>query len=106
MATSRLMRQLTADLLSHIEKIPLTLREHKCWPAQQPAAAVRAPAPPGLAAAQKRKPTIRTPQSENARSSKQTGLVPAVATVLPHSRHQFYQAHYLRYLASPKIRRN
>jgi hypothetical protein len=29
-------------------------------------------------------------------SAKQTGLVPAVATVLPHSRPQFCQAHYLR----------
>jgi len=34
-------------------------------------------------------------------SDKQTGLVPAVATVLPHSRHQFCQAHYLRNLAVP-----
>ncbi|HSF31208.1 MAG TPA: transposase [Candidatus Tectomicrobia bacterium] len=34
-------------------------------------------------------------------SDKQTGLVPAVATVLPHSRHQFCQAHYLRNLATP-----
>src|SRR2546421_1767882 len=34
-------------------------------------------------------------------SDKQTGLVPAVATVLPHSRHQFCQAHYLRNLAEP-----
>ncbi len=34
-------------------------------------------------------------------SDKQTGLVPAVATVLPHSRHQFCQAHYLRNLADP-----
>jgi hypothetical protein len=34
-------------------------------------------------------------------SAKQTGLVPAVATVLPHSRHQFCQAHYLRNLAEP-----
>src|SRR5215831_9838042 len=34
-------------------------------------------------------------------SDKQTGLVPAVATVLPHSRHQFCQAHYLRNLAAP-----
>ena len=32
-------------------------------------------------------------------SDKQTGLVPAVATVLPDSRHQFCQAHYLRNLA-------
>ena len=32
-------------------------------------------------------------------SDKQTGLVPAVATVLPHSRHQWCQAHYLRNLA-------
>ena len=34
-------------------------------------------------------------------SDKHTGLVPAVATVLPHSRHQFCQAHYLRNLAEP-----
>jgi transposase-like protein len=34
-------------------------------------------------------------------SDKQTGLVPAVATVVPHSRHQFCQAHYLRHLAEP-----
>jgi hypothetical protein len=34
-------------------------------------------------------------------SDKQTGLVPAVATVLPHSRSQFCQAHYLRNLAAP-----
>jgi hypothetical protein len=34
-------------------------------------------------------------------SDKQTGLVPAVATVLPHSRHQFCQAHYLRNVAEP-----
>ena len=34
-------------------------------------------------------------------SDKQTGLVPAVATVLPHSHHQFCQAHYLRNLAAP-----
>jgi hypothetical protein len=34
-------------------------------------------------------------------SDKQKGLVPAVATVLPHSRHQFCQAHYLRNLAAP-----
>src|SRR5215831_3317647 len=34
-------------------------------------------------------------------SDKQTGLVPAVATVLPHSRHQLCQAHYLRNLAAP-----
>lgn len=34
-------------------------------------------------------------------SDKQTGLVPAVATVLPASRHQFCQAHYLRNLAEP-----
>jgi len=34
-------------------------------------------------------------------SDKQTGLVPAVATVLPHSRYQFCQAHYLRNLAEP-----
>ena len=32
-------------------------------------------------------------------SDKQTGLMPAVATVLPHSRYQFCQAHYLRNLA-------
>jgi hypothetical protein len=32
---------------------------------------------------------------------KQTGLVPAVAAVLPHSRHQLCQAHYLRNLAAP-----
>src|SRR5262249_3894754 len=31
-------------------------------------------------------------------SDKQTGLVPAVATVLPNSRHQFCQVHYLRNL--------
>jgi hypothetical protein len=31
----------------------------------------------------------------------QCRLVPAVATVLPHSRHQFCQAHYLRNLAEP-----
>jgi hypothetical protein len=35
------------------------------------------------------------------RSDKHTGLVPAIATVLPHSRHQFCQAHYLRNLAEP-----
>src|SRR5215813_5096361 len=34
-------------------------------------------------------------------SDKQTGLVPAVATVLPASRYQFCQAHYLRNLAEP-----
>jgi Transposase, Mutator family len=34
-------------------------------------------------------------------SDKQTGLVPAVATLLPASRHQFCQAHYLRNLAEP-----
>jgi hypothetical protein len=34
-------------------------------------------------------------------SDKQTGLVPAVASVLPHSRHQLCQAHYLRNLAEP-----
>ena len=34
-------------------------------------------------------------------SDKQTGLVPAVATVLPDSCHQFCQAHYLRNLAEP-----
>jgi Transposase, Mutator family len=34
-------------------------------------------------------------------SDKQTGLVPAVATVLPHSRYQFCQAHSLRNLAEP-----
>ena len=34
-------------------------------------------------------------------SDKQKGLVPAVATVLPQSRHQFCQAHYLRSLAEP-----
>ena len=34
-------------------------------------------------------------------SDKQTGLVPAVATALPDSRHQFCQAHYLRNLAEP-----
>jgi hypothetical protein len=34
-------------------------------------------------------------------SDKQTGLVPAVATVLPNSRHQFCQVHYLRNLAEP-----
>ena len=34
-------------------------------------------------------------------SDKQTALVPAVATVLPNSRHQFCQAHYLRNLAEP-----
>ena len=34
-------------------------------------------------------------------SDKQTGLVPAVATALPKSRHQFCQVHYLRNLAEP-----
>jgi len=34
-------------------------------------------------------------------SDKQTGLVPAVATIFPNSRHQFCQAHYLRNLAAP-----
>ena len=34
-------------------------------------------------------------------SDKQTGLVPAVATALPNSRHQLCQAHYLRNLAEP-----
>jgi Transposase, Mutator family len=34
-------------------------------------------------------------------SDKQTGLVPAVAAVLPHRRHQLCQAHYLRNLAEP-----
>ena len=34
-------------------------------------------------------------------SDKQTGLVPAVAKVLPDSRYQFCQAHYLRNLAEP-----
>jgi hypothetical protein len=34
-------------------------------------------------------------------SDKQTGLVPAVATILPNSRHQFCQVHYLRNLAEP-----
>jgi Transposase, Mutator family len=34
-------------------------------------------------------------------SDKQAGLVPAIATVLPNSRHQFCQAHYLRNLAEP-----
>jgi Transposase, Mutator family len=34
-------------------------------------------------------------------SDKQTGLVPAVAAVLPNTRHQFCQAHYLRNLAAP-----
>ena len=34
-------------------------------------------------------------------SDKQTGLIPAVAMVLPNSRHQFCQAHYLRNLAEP-----
>jgi hypothetical protein len=34
-------------------------------------------------------------------SDKQTGLMPAVAAVLPNSRHQLCQAHYLRNLAEP-----
>ncbi|MCG8601775.1 MAG: transposase [Verrucomicrobiales bacterium] len=34
-------------------------------------------------------------------SDKQTGLVPAVASVFPKRPHQFCQAHYLRNLASP-----
>jgi len=34
-------------------------------------------------------------------SDQQTGLVPAVATVLPNSRHQCCQAHSLRHLAEP-----
>ncbi|HEY5869067.1 MAG TPA: transposase [Candidatus Tectomicrobia bacterium] len=34
-------------------------------------------------------------------SDKQTGLVPAVATVFPNTPHQFCQAHYLRNLAEP-----
>ena len=34
-------------------------------------------------------------------SDKQTGLVPAVAMVLPNRRYQFCQAHYLRNLAEP-----
>jgi hypothetical protein len=34
-------------------------------------------------------------------SDKHTGVVPAVATVVPHSRHQFCQAHSLRHLAAP-----
>ena len=34
-------------------------------------------------------------------SDKQTGLAPALAKVLPHSRHQWCQAHYLRNLAEP-----
>ncbi len=34
-------------------------------------------------------------------SDKQNGLLPAVATVLPGSRHQLCQAHYLRNLADP-----
>lgn len=34
-------------------------------------------------------------------SDKQTGLMPAVAKVLPQSRYQFCQAHYLRNLAEP-----
>jgi hypothetical protein len=35
------------------------------------------------------------------RSDKHTGLVPAVAAILPHSRHPCCQAHYLRTLAEP-----
>src|SRR5262249_30697503 len=34
-------------------------------------------------------------------SDKQTGLVPAVGTVLPNNRYQFCQAHYLRNPAEP-----
>jgi hypothetical protein len=34
-------------------------------------------------------------------SDKQTGLVPAIATVVPGSRHQLCQAHSLRHLAEP-----
>jgi len=34
-------------------------------------------------------------------SDQPTGVVPAVAPVLPHSRHQVRQAHYLRTLAEP-----
>jgi hypothetical protein len=34
-------------------------------------------------------------------SDKQTGLVPAIATVFPNSHYQFCQAHYLRNLAEP-----
>ena len=34
-------------------------------------------------------------------SDKQTGLVPAIATILPDSHHQCCQAHYLRNLAEP-----
>lgn len=34
-------------------------------------------------------------------SDKQTGLVPAIATTLPDTPHQFCQAHYLRNLAEP-----
>ena len=34
-------------------------------------------------------------------SDKQTGLMPAVTKVLPESRYQFCQAHYLRNLAAP-----
>jgi len=34
-------------------------------------------------------------------SDKQTGLMPAIRTVLPNSRYQFCQAHYLRNLAEP-----
>jgi hypothetical protein len=34
-------------------------------------------------------------------SDKQTGLMPAIRTVLPKSRYQFCQAHYLRNLAEP-----
>jgi len=36
-------------------------------------------------------------------SDKQTGLAPAIATVLPKSKHQFCQAHYLGNLAKPLI---
>jgi hypothetical protein len=34
-------------------------------------------------------------------SDKQPGVVPAVATIVPHSRYQFCQAHSLRHLAAP-----
>lgn len=34
-------------------------------------------------------------------SDKQRGLLPAIATVLPHAPHQFCQSHYLRNLAEP-----
>ena len=34
-------------------------------------------------------------------SDKQRGLVPAVGEVLPHTRHQFCQSHYLKNLAEP-----